>query len=93
MYFTLTDLKRHRKNTKVNSLIESGGTGLQELSYLEESVKSRLLLLTPDDGLLAHLKEVDKGRIGLHKLSGLEERGKEEERGCRTGQKDLHLLS
>lgn len=40
-------------------------------SYLEEGVKPRLLLLAPDDGLLAHLKEVDKGRVGLDQLPGL----------------------
>lgn len=42
-------------------------------SYLEESMKSGLLLLTPDDGLLAHFKEVDEGRVSPHQLSGLEE--------------------
>lgn len=61
-------------------MVESGA-GLQELSYLEESVKARLLLLTPDDCFLAHLKKVDKGRIALDQLSGLKEREKEEEKG------------
>lgn len=40
-------------------------------------MKSGLLLLTPDDGLLAHFKEVDEGRVSLHQLSGLE--GEEDE--------------
>lgn len=50
--------------------------GLQKRSYLQEGVKSRLQLLTPDDGLFAHLKEVDKGWVGLDQLTGLEEEGK-----------------
>lgn len=44
-------------------------------------MKARLLLLTPDDGFLAHLKKVDKGRIALDQLSGLKEKEKEEEKG------------
>lgn len=40
-------------------------------------MKSGLLLLTPDDGLFAHFKEVDEGRVSLHQLSGLE--GEEDE--------------
>lgn len=35
-------------------------------------MESGLLLLTPDDGLLAHFKEVDEGRVSPHQLSGLE---------------------
>lgn len=58
-------------------------------TYLEESMKSRLQLLTPDDGLLAHLKEVDEGRIGLEQLPGLEEKGKEVEGGQRATARDL----
>lgn len=35
---------------------------------LEESVEARFLPLTPDDGLLAHFKKVDKRWVGLHQL-------------------------
>lgn len=39
--------------------------------YLEKGVKPGLLLLTPHNGLLAHLKKVDERRVRFHQLSGL----------------------
>lgn len=37
-------------------------------SYLEECMKPWFLFLTPNNGLFAHFKEVDKGGVGLHQL-------------------------
>lgn len=37
-------------------------------SYLEECMKAWFLFLTPNNGLFAHFKKVDKGGIGLHQL-------------------------
>ncbi len=41
--------------------------------YLQERMKPRLLSLTSDYSLFAHLKEVDKWWVGLHQLSRLRE--------------------
>lgn len=44
----------------------------RQRSYLEKRMKAWLLFLTPNDGLLAHFKKVDKGWVGLHQLFWLE---------------------
>lgn len=43
-------------------------------SYLQKSMEPWLLFLTPNDGLLAHFKKVDKRWVGLHQLFRLEKR-------------------
>lgn len=56
-------------------------------SYLEKSMEAWLLFLTPNNGLLAHFKKVDKGWVGLHQLFRL----RKEKMRAGEKQKEKHL--
>lgn len=49
-------------------------TNVHNLTYLEESMETWLLLLTPHYRILAHLKEVDEWRVSLHQVFRLTDR-------------------
>ena len=67
----LPSLRKSRSGLNLTTSSESVWAQPYGVTYLEERVKTWLQLLTLDDGVFAHFKEVDEGRVGLEHLFGL----------------------